>query len=91
MKVSQKATAFGNGGELESGCFTIASLSLSLLSHLLTHPFAAGNFQIGPLYLPLMKVAAAEDERGSPPKKPKRELGQDWSENCQGFGGTSQR
>ena len=51
-------------------------LSLSLLSQLLTHPCAAaGNFQIGPLYLPLMKVVVAADERGSPKRAKKRGAG----------------
>ena len=58
------------------GCLKVAALqlplSLCLLSHLLTHPGAAGNFQIGPLCLPLMKVVAAADERGNPKKDPKR-------------------
>ena len=65
-------------------------LSLCLLSHLLTHPGAAGNFQIGPLCLPLMKVVAAADERGNP-KRPQKGDDRSRGENYQGFGGTSPR
>ena len=67
------------------------SLSLCLLRHLLTHPCAAGNFQIGPLYLPLMKVVAAADERGKPKSLKKGGAARSGGENDQGFGGTSPR
>ena len=65
------------GRELESGCFTIASLSVFVIpcqwpvAVAVAHPFAGGNFKIGPLCLTLMKVVAAADERGVQ-KDPKR-------------------
>ena len=47
---------------------------------------AAGNFQIGPLYLPLMKVVAAADERLRP-KRPEKGADRSGGKNYEGFGG----
>ena len=73
--VSLTSSQNGKAIAMGEGCLKVAALqlplSLCLLSHLLTHPGAAGNFQIGPLCLPLMKVVAAADERGNPKKTPK--------------------